>query len=755
MILYRIFGLCLLLTFVYSFTPSNKYLVPIDLAGPSCYNLFNFSLGNQVASTFELQANEVGPGTPFPDETVIISFAQITIFNNFYASDLSNFDVSLYSSDATGNTPTIEISRAYKLENEGCGFTPPSWYFGNTICLITVYFPVSYPIIGPIRPNPDVNQYYLVVTFTGQINPTQTQIYQWPLLCMTKIGENYQPNNPIVALNSYQYVYRTDDSSTWQRNPTGYASGGIWYGLYGPESTPTSTQWVETGTIPNQLISLSPDGSTAIGSAGIYVKIGNTWTLVQPTTVFVTTCSPVFLSIDGSSFACNNKTSINIYTSISPTVWSVSSTIYGTSLGLDGFSDLIPSTATLDGQTMIVYTSCYANTCPPDFFVFVRNSTNYVLLQQLLDLPYDSSSFQVTISSDGSTIAFLWPAGYCQGDGNEISSPIIILSRDTNGKYVIIEERASYEYWSKIALSSDGKILIGLLCYSGEPQLYFFSLVEGQYEFTYSINIGQIAGQDVYPIPLCISSDASIIFTSVNPQYFPNPPPSATNSIVILQQSSQTTWSIVQTVTNPQPGSIGFGSPIFCTKDGSTLLVGAYIYNTQPPVYETLVYTGPIPSPQVSVTPTATSTASSTTSSTASASTSSTASPTLSSSATTSATCASTSTTTTTTSSTETPIPIPSPTSTSTSTSTSGSSSSSSSSSVSSFSSIENTAITVTSTALSILLLALCVTLVRRYYRKRSFRFCEEDDEEEEDEYNYNNLNATIENRTDPLLRVN
>jgi hypothetical protein len=510
-------------------------------------------------------------------------------------------------------------------------------------------------------------------------------------------------------------------------------------------------QWVENGEIPISLTALSPDGTTAIGSGvtiaseGIYVKKGNTLTLVQPTSTFQ--CSPImFLSIDGSSFSCTTPSSalgstIRIYTSISPTVWSVSSTIYGTSLGLDEGTNIFPSTATLDGQTMIVYSSCYAHTCPLDFFVLVRNDTNYVLLQQLLDLPYDSSFTQVRISADGSTIAISW-----------FSLPVTILSRDTNGKYVIID--ASFEYWTEIAISLDGKILVGafnaLTPSPGYyiPQLHFFSLVEGQYEFTYSVNIGQIASENPpSSFPFCISSDASTIFTSVSGNYFPN----QLNSIVILQQSSQTTWSIVQTVTNPFPPNNSVNS-IFCTKDGSALLVDAYIYDNQPPFYETLVYTGPIPSPHVSVTPTATSTASSTTSSTASASTSSTASPTLSSSATTSASSTSTSTSTTITSSTETPIPIPSPTSTSTS-----GSSSSSSSSVSSFSSIENTAITVTSTALSILLLALCVTLVRRYYRKRSFRFCEEEDEEEEeeDDYNYNNLNATIENRTDPLLRVN
>ena len=280
----------ILVTSVDSFTPTNKYLVPVDAAGDSCYDLFNFSLGNQVASTFELQANDVGPGTPFPDETVIMSFAQITIFSNTYSSDLSNFNVSLYSSDVTGNTPTSEISKAYKLESEGCVFVSSAtpWYIGNKICLITVYFPVPYPRIGPIRPNPDVNQYYLVVTFTGQLNPSQTQIFQWPLLCMTKTGENYQTNNPIVALNTDKYIYRTSGSTAWQPKPIDYFSGGIWYGLYGPEPSPSATR---SSTATKSSSAFATNSATRSANPTTSA-IGSYSATMTPSATSTTTCTP-------------------------------------------------------------------------------------------------------------------------------------------------------------------------------------------------------------------------------------------------------------------------------------------------------------------------------------------------------------------------------------------------------------------------------------------------------------------------------
>jgi hypothetical protein len=278
----------ILVTSVNSFTPTNKYLVPVDAAGLSCYDLFNFSLGNQVASKFELEANEVGPGTPFPDETVIMSFAQITLFSNTYSSDLSNFNVSLYSSDVTGNTPASEISKAEKLLSEGCTYNPPTWYIGNKVCLVTVYFPVPYPRIGPIRPNPDVNQYYLVVTFTGQLNTAQTQIFQWPLLCMTKLGENYQPNNPTVALNGDRYIYRTSGSTAWQPKPIDYFSGGIWYGLYGPEPSPSATM----SSAATKSSSAFATNSATRSANPTTSAIGSYSATMTPSATSTTTCTP-------------------------------------------------------------------------------------------------------------------------------------------------------------------------------------------------------------------------------------------------------------------------------------------------------------------------------------------------------------------------------------------------------------------------------------------------------------------------------
>jgi hypothetical protein len=94
-LLFKIISSALLMHRASSFAPSNKYLVPSDQPGPGCYDVFNFSNGRQVASSFSLEINDVGPGTPFPDETVIMSFSQITIINNFYSNDMSNFNVSL------------------------------------------------------------------------------------------------------------------------------------------------------------------------------------------------------------------------------------------------------------------------------------------------------------------------------------------------------------------------------------------------------------------------------------------------------------------------------------------------------------------------------------------------------------------------------------------------------------------------------------------------------------------------------------
>jgi len=238
----RFLSFAFLMNLVLPFAPTNKYLVPSDLPGPGCYDVFNFSYGRQVASSFSLEINDVGPGTPFPDETVIMSFSQITIIKNFYSNDVSNFNVSLYNSDSAGTVPTVEISKANLLVNEGCNNNAPSWFPGAQVCLITVYFPVPYPRIGPIRVFPDKNQYWIVVSFEGQYNPTQVQEFQWPLLCMVRTGASYNPNIPVVAINQDRYDYRVDSASSWLPFRSDYTSGGIYYSLFGPEPSASATK---------------------------------------------------------------------------------------------------------------------------------------------------------------------------------------------------------------------------------------------------------------------------------------------------------------------------------------------------------------------------------------------------------------------------------------------------------------------------------------------------------------------------------
>jgi hypothetical protein len=261
-LLFKIISSALLMHRASSFAPSNKYLVPSDQPGPGCYDVFNFSNGRQVASSFSLEINDVGPGTPFPDETVIMSFSQITIINNFYSNDMSNFNVSLYNSDPAGTVPTVEISKANLLVNEGCNNNAPSWAQGSQVCLITVYFPVPYPRIGPFRPFPDKNQYWIVVSFEGQYNPTQVQELQWPLLCMVRTGESYNPNIPVVAINQDRYDYRVDSTSSWLPFRSDYMSGGIYYSLFGPQPSPSATK----SSSATRLISAAATSSASLSA---------------------------------------------------------------------------------------------------------------------------------------------------------------------------------------------------------------------------------------------------------------------------------------------------------------------------------------------------------------------------------------------------------------------------------------------------------------------------------------------------------
>ena len=278
----------ILVSLALGFSPTNKYLVPSSAPGPGCYDVFNFSYGRQVASTFELVSNDVGPGTPFPDETVIMSFAQITIISNFYTVDLSNFNVSLYNSDTAGTVPTTEISKAYLLGNEGCNNNAPSWASGNQVCLITVYFPVPYPRIGPIRANPDKNQYWIVVSFQGQYNPSQTQEFQWPLLCMVRTGEGYNANVPVVAINSDKYVYRSDGSSSWLPTRPDYASGGMYLSLFGPEPSPSATKSSTATRSATAAATLSASSSARASTSAV----GSSSATLSATATSTTTSTP-------------------------------------------------------------------------------------------------------------------------------------------------------------------------------------------------------------------------------------------------------------------------------------------------------------------------------------------------------------------------------------------------------------------------------------------------------------------------------
>ena len=463
------------------------------------------------------------------------------------------------------------------------------------------------------------------------------------------------------------------------------------------------SQWVQMETIPDQVLAVSSDGSTAIALTGIYRKSGTSWTLLQQIPFSST---PVFLLSDGSSFAIRSLDftlcpNIDVYKAISSTFWNVTSSINSCNLGLDLDDIFSPSASTSDGRILIA-TGSNVEYSGSDFYVLVNNGLEYVLKQQLIGLPYDLP-FQVSISADGSILAFLWTSISCQDSPH--STPVTILALGSDGTYVIVEEHNSFWNWSHLAISANGKTLVGTSCPSSTlvSQAHFFSWIDGHFQYISALNLAYIESPSLNlapGVPLCISSDASIIFTSVDPGNM-----DYVFSIVILKQSGQTTWSVVQTLTDPQADG-NFGYPIFCSADGSTFLSSAVANPVSPVTY---VYTGPLPTPQVSFTPTTSATATSSASSTASATASISASLISSMSST------------------------PSP-------SVGGSSSSNSSTSSSAFSPIANIAISVTSTALIIVLFAVSIIWFRRYFRKRSQLYVAAE---------YSN------NKTDPLLRVN
>jgi len=141
-------------------------------------------------------------------------------------------------------------------------------------------------------------------------------------------------------------------------------------------------QWVPSGSIPDSVIALSPDGSTAIAYTGIYTKTEGSWILSHPYTF--TGPNGLFLSRDGSAFAISNSTSlgynIDIFTKTNGTL-TRASTIYGSSLGIDDRAVLYPAAVTSDGKTMVVVSN--AQRIGTDIYILVGDGLNFIFQQQL------------------------------------------------------------------------------------------------------------------------------------------------------------------------------------------------------------------------------------------------------------------------------------------------------------------------------------------------------------------------------------
>jgi hypothetical protein len=458
-------------------------------------------------------------------------------------------------------------------------------------------------------------------------------------------------------------------------------------------------QWVPSGTIPDLVIALSPDGSTAIANTGIYIQTGSsTWTLTHPFTF--TNMKGLFLSRDGTVFAISNSTSfgynIDMFSKING-IWTVSSIIYGSSLGVDSDAFLYPAAVKSDGKTMVVV-SIGQKSFGTDIFILVGNGLNFNFQQQLLDLPY-LVFHELSYSLDGSTLAILWRFP----SNSELGSPVYIYSRGNDGVYKIVEEHSSFSSWYRFAISSDSQFLIGS---TNSPDtdihLFFFSRINNRYQ-----QVQDIYNSECYAVEdLSVSSHASFVFLSCMM-------PTGLYSVFILQQSNQTSWSVVQTLADSKPGDSDFGESLQNSFDGSILLSSAYNPHTGGQdvtnSYTNSAFPSP-PPPQATAktTASATSSASSTFSSAASASaTSSTsATSTSSSSATHSASISSTGSS----SSTQTPSWSASPTN-----------NADNASSLSPFSSPSVTiTISVLSTAIILFSIAVFVNWFRKYYIQNS-----------------------------------
>lgn len=510
------------------------------------------------------------------------------------------------------------------------------------------------------------------------------------------------------------------------------------------------SRWVLSATtIPDQILALSPDGSTAIAPTGIYTKSGTksgTWTLTQPM-LFADNSQwyflnhniiALFLNNDGSRFAISKnikacyesslELTVDIYEALSSEkkVWNVTNSIYGSSLGLESIGCITPAAASADGNSLIVASVASdsagdENYYYSDIFLLTRNSSSeYILKQQLVELPTGISVGGLSMSADGSILSAL-----LSPNTGEVTTPLYICLQNGDGFYELIEKHSSFKYWNSVTISSNGILMVGTVC--GKAQVQFFSRINGHYQLTNVVNIDetfQCSDESWMSWQLCLSSDASILFLMTG------------SKVYVLQQTTQSSWSVIQTLTDPHPQpDEALYLLISCSSDGSTLLSNSFYDdgNGNPSKYATYIFTAPLPSPRASST--ATSSATSSSSASSSATTSSTVSSTLSATATTTAAASSTCSASSTTSQSPSPSPSSSPSHTP----------SSSPSDIISSSSLSNSlqqpaaiTISVLSTALTLVSVAIFVKWFSNYRNQRMLR-----------------VDGSISERSEPLLHVN
>ena len=206
------------------------------------------------------------------------------------------------------------------------------------------------------------------------------------------------------------------------------------------------------------------------------------------------------------------------------------------------------------------------------------------------------------MSADGSILAACY-AGYLQ-----------IFSRKYDGIYELTDEHSGFS-WTRMALSSNGQIMIGTNFY----QVHFITRIDGRYKFMSAVDLVSSSCN------LRTSSDASIVFFG---QLY--------GVIYVLKQTSATSWIQVQNLSDPYPPTPSinrnFDIQSYCSSDGSTLLAVSSTYNYTAggdSKYSADIFTAPAPS--ASSTPTSSATSSSSATATSSVTSSSTATATSSS----------------------------------------------------------------------------------------------------------------------------